>query len=172
MNEVELKFLDINVEEIKDKLKKIGAELKYDSLTESYPFLAKGFDAWNSNKKYLRIRKAGDEVTLTYKGPAKESDMSLREEIEVCVDNYDNTILLLEKLGFTKGEVFKKHRIHYELEDIHFELDTLDNLPTYLEIETQTKEAMIDICQKLDLDISAGKKGTIVEILPDLFKQN
>lgn len=39
--------------------------------------------------------------------------------------------------------------------------------PPYLEIETQNEEDMKDICIKLD--ISNGKKGTIVEILPEMF---
>jgi len=43
MNEIELKFLNINTEEIKDKLEKIGAKIKFDTLIESYPFLAEGF---------------------------------------------------------------------------------------------------------------------------------
>jgi len=169
MNEIELKFLNINVKEIKSKLEKIGAKIKYDAKTESYPLLAEGFSCRNSNKKYLRIRKINDEITMTYKSPAKKGDMTLREEIEIKVNDYEAAILLLEKLGFKKGEVFRKHRFHYELGNIHFELDTLDNVPTYLEIETQTELDMKNICVKLGLDISKGKKGTIVEILPHLF---
>jgi adenylate cyclase class 2 len=169
MDEIELKFLDINVNEIKEKLEKLGAKLKYDAQTESYPFWAEGFHSSDSNMKYLRIRKVNDNVKITYKDPAKESDMTTREEIEIKVDNYEEAIKLIEKLGFEKGKIFKKHRIHYEYGNIHFELDTLENIPTYLEIETQNEEDMKDICIKLDLDISKGKKGTIVEILPEMF---
>ena len=119
--------------------------------------------------KYLRIRRVNDDVQMTYKDPAKESDMTTREEIEIKVDNYEQAIKLIEKLGFEKGKVFRKHRIHYGLGDVHFELDTLENISTYLEIETQTESAMKEICVRLGLDISNGKKGTIVEILPEMF---
>ncbi|MDP3964242.1 MAG: class IV adenylate cyclase [bacterium] len=169
MDEIELKFLDINVKEIKQKLEELGAKLKYDTQTESYPFLAEGFHSSDSNMKYLRIRKVNDDVKITYKDSAKKSDMTTREEIEIKVENYEEAIKLIEKLGFEKGKVFRKHRIHYEFGDIHFELDTLENIPTYLEIETQTEIAMKDICTKLGLDISNGEKGTIVEILPEMF---
>jgi len=169
MDEIELKFLDINVDEIKQKLEDLGAKLKYDAQTESYPFLSEGFHSSDSNMKYLRIRKVNDDVRITYKDPAKESNMTNREEIEIKVDNYEQAIKLIEKLGFKKGKVFRKHRIHYELGEIHFELDTLENIPTYLEIEAQNEEDIKDICIKLDLDISNGKKGTIVEILPGMF---
>ncbi len=169
MEEIELKFLDIGVNEIKEKLEKLGAELIYDSYTESFPFLAEGFHSSDSSKKYLRIRKINEDVKITYKDPAKKSEMTNREEIEISVDNYEEAIKLMEKLGFKKGKIFKKHRIHYELGDIHFELDRLENIPTYLEIETQTEDAMKDICKRLDLNILNGKKGTIVEILPEKF---
>lgn len=169
MDEIELKFLNIDVTEIKEKLNTLGAKLKYDAKTESYPFLSDGFHSSDSTMKYLRIRKVNDNVQITYKNAAKESDMTTREELEINVDNYDEAIKLIEKLGFKKGKVFRKHREHYELNNIHFELDTLENIPTYLEIETQTEEDLKDICVRLGLDISNGRKGTIVEILPEMF---
>lgn len=170
MEEIELKFLNINIENIKQKLKELGAKLKYNTQIESYPFLTEGFHGSDSSKNFLRIRKSNDEVWITYKGPAKKSSMTIREEIEVKVDNYDNAIKLIEKLGFKRGKVFRKHRLHYELGDIHFELDTVENIPTYLEIETTNEEDMKIICAKLGLDITKGRKGTIVEILPEKFK--
>jgi adenylate cyclase, class 2 len=170
MDEIELKFLDIDVKEIKDKLKNIGAQKKYSAYTESYPFIAEGYHSNKSDQKYLRVRKVNNEITITYKEPAKDSKTTNREEIEIKVSDYDKAILILERLGFQKGKVFKKHRAHYELGNVHFELDTLDNVPTYLEIETQTEEEMEKICKKLNLNIADGKKGTIVEILPELFE--
>ena len=170
MNEVELKFLDIDVDEIRFKIESLGAILKYDIEVESFSFLAEDFHNSDSSKKYLRVRKIGNDVILTYKDPAIDSRMTSRNEIEIRVDDYEKTILLIEKLGFTKGKVFRKHRIHYEFHDIHFELDTLENIPTYLEIETQTEDEMRNVCKKLGLDMAMGKKGTIVEILPEKFE--
>jgi predicted adenylyl cyclase CyaB len=154
------------------KIIELGGSLKYDSMTESYPFLKEGFSSYDSSMQYLRVKKVNDEITITYKDPSKESDtVTNREEIEIKIDNYEEAIKLIEKLGFEKGELFKKHRMHYELKNIHFEFDTLENLPTYLEIETQSEKDMISICNKLNLDINQGKKGTIVEILPELFNK-
>ena len=111
MDEIELKFLDIDVKEIKKKLLNLGAKLIFDSQTESYPFLKDGFSSYDSNMNYLRIRKIDDDVKITYKAPAKKSEMTNREEIEITVDSYENGIKLLENLGFVLGDVFKKHRI-------------------------------------------------------------
>jgi adenylate cyclase class 2 len=170
MTEIELKFLDIDVEEIINKLEKLGAELKYDTHIESYSFSSSDFHISDSNMKYLRVRRVNGDVEVTYKDSAKKSDMTVREEINIEVNDFEQTVELIEKLGFKKDKIFTKHRVHYELGNIHFELDTLDGIPTYLEIETQTEEEIVDVCKKLELDISKGRKGTIVEILPERFK--
>ncbi len=170
MNEIELKFFNIDVKNIKKKLSIIGAQKKYDTFIESNLFVKEGFSTWDSNKQFLRIRKIDAQIIITHKDPAiKESNMTIRQETEVKVDDYKKAVALVEKLGFRRAMVYSKHRIHYEWDNIHFELDTFNHIPTYLEIETQTKENMKDICLRLDIDINQGKKGTIVEILPEKF---
>lgn len=171
MDEIELKFLNINVAEIKRKLEKIGATKKYDHILESYYFEAEGFSGGDYNMKGLRLRKIGEKSFLTYKDPAKKSDLSIREETEIEVSDFDQTVYLIEKLGFTKGYLTKKNRVHYELGDIHFELDTqlVADIPTYLEIETRTEQAMTEICQKLNLDMKKGRNESIEMIYPEKF---
>ncbi len=169
VQEIELKFLDINVSEIKEKLEKIWAKVVYDNFMEGYTFLKEWFSERDSSKKYLRVRKVNWKIEVTFKWPAWKWKMTSREEIEFIADDYEKAILLLEKLWFEKWRFFKKHRIHYEKWDIHFELDTLENIPTYLEIEVKKEEDIINICKKLDLDIKLWRKGTIVEILPEKF---
>ncbi len=170
INEIELKFLNINIEEIKEKLNKLWAILKYDNTIESHSFLADGFHWADSNMKFLRVRKNSDDVRITYKDPTKQWHMTNRQEIEIKVDDFNTAISLLEKLNFKKDDIFIKHRIHYELWNIHFELDTVPGIPTYLEIETQSENDMKEICIKLWLDILDGKKWSIFEILPKKFQ--
>ncbi|PIZ95718.1 MAG: class IV adenylate cyclase [Candidatus Magasanikbacteria bacterium CG_4_10_14_0_2_um_filter_33_14] len=170
MQKVELKFLDINVEEMKNKIAILGAKKIYDEDIISLPFSGEGFSFGDSNKKLLRIRKVNGDIVITYKGENRESQMINKEEIEIKVDDFDKASLLLERLGFEKGNLFTKHREHYEMGDIHFEFDTVFDIPTYLEIETQREQDMFDICTKLDLDINTGKNKTIVELFPKYFK--
>ncbi len=74
------------------------------------------------------------------------------------MDDFANAVELLEKLGFKKTELVRKHRVHYELGTTHFELDTLEDIPTYLEIETQNVNDMERICSDLGVNILDGKK--------------
>lgn len=169
MQEIELKFLDIEVEKIKERLDHIGAVEIYAAETASMLFEGQGYSGWDSTKKFLRVRKVHGEVTITYKEPAISSEMTSREEVECAASSYEDAISLLTKLGFEPHEEYLKHRIHYELGDTSFELDTLQGIPTYLEIETTSEDAMRDICRRLDLEISQGQTGTIVEIYPEKF---
>lgn len=169
MQEIELKFLDIDVEDITARLEEIGAMKMYDSTVHSMLFHAEGFSGWDSTKKFLRVRKADEKVLITYKAPEEHSSMTSRHEVECEVGDYDDAIALLAMLGFYPGEEYNKRRVHYELGSVSFELDTVGSVPTYLEVETTTEEEMEKICKALCLDISMGKKGTIVEIFPELF---
>ncbi len=170
MDEIELKFLNITVEETKKKLEEIGAKLIFDTHMKSMPLQKEGYSSWDSTKKYLRVRQIGEDIRVTFKEPMREeSKMSSTEETEIQVDNFENALLLFEQLGFTRGEIYTKHRLHYELGEMHFEIDDNGQVPTYLEIETQTEEAMHEACKKMGLDVTKGKKGTIVEIYPDVY---
>ena len=169
MKEIELKFLNIDVNFIKDKLNKISAKLIYEDFIEWYTFINEWFSERDSSKKYLRVRKVNWKVEITFKWPSDNSEMTSREEVEFLSSDFKKSILFFERLWFKKAHFFKKNRIHYELWDIHFELDTLENIPTYLEIEVKKEEDMYNICEKLNIDIKEWKKWTIIEILPEFF---
>lgn len=169
MDEIELKFLDINVEKIKNKIEALGAKKIYDEEIVSLPFSGEGFSFGDSQKKLLRIRKVDGDIVITYKGANRESKMLNKEEIEIKVDDFDKASLLLERLGFIKGNLFIKHREHFEMDKVHFEFDTVLDIPTYLKIETTTEEEMFNICKKLEIDINEGKNKTIVELFPEKF---
>ena len=170
MQEVELKFLDVDVEEIKKKITGLGAKKIYEKDQENFFFFKEDFDFRDSSQRILRLRKIDDNLILTYKGPNESSKMHNREEIEIKVNDKEKTILLFERLGFTKTDILRQHREHYAMGDIHFEFDTINNLPTYLEIETHSEKAMIDICKKLELDIDKGHGKNVFELFPDELK--
>ncbi len=170
MKEIELKFLDIDVLDIKKKLEAIWAKLDFESEVEWYVFWTDWFSENDASQKYLRVRKINNIVEVCFKWPSTDWEMTVREEIEFIADDYNQALLFLEKLWFTKTRFFKKYREHYIYWNIHFEIESHQHISPYLEIETGNKKDMKDICKKLNLDLSQWKKGTIVEILPEKFK--
>ncbi len=169
MKEIELKFLDINKDEIIKKLVEVGAVQKYETELETTTFEGPNISRMDSAKTFLRVRKVVDDVILTVKAPAEDSVMAVREEYEVKVDDYKEAVRIFEQLGFVPFS-FSKKRTHFELDTIHFEIDEWGFIPPFLEVETQTEEQMQDIVQKLGLRIEDGKKGMITEIFPEKFR--
>ena len=160
MEEIEVKFLNINPEEIQEKLKNIGAKktgeffLRWSAF--DYPDLR-----LDKKGAWIRLRDEGNgKVTLTYKkrlgiksrdGNINDSGM---EEIESYVDDFNKVALILKKIGFIEKHYAEKKRIRWEKDEIEFDIDKCPELDYYLEIETTTWD-------KIDLAIN------LLELNPD-----
>jgi adenylate cyclase class 2 len=84
-------------------------------------------------------RREGDpapaQVTMTFKGPRAPGPLKQREEIQVGVEDMDSASALLERLGFVPTLVVCKRRVRWELGGCRAELDAVEGLGDYLEIE-------------------------------------
>ncbi|MHA1156820.1 MAG: class IV adenylate cyclase, partial [Candidatus Heimdallarchaeota archaeon] len=83
----------------------------------------------------FRIREEGTEVLLTYKGPKFDKKSKTRKEIEIKIPNTEQMFELLNSLGFRKVHVVSKERKIYVLNDIHWSLDLVDSLGSFIELE-------------------------------------
>ena len=149
--EVETKILEINVEETRKKIEALGAKQIYDALQESRIFEFPP-DSNIASECFLRVRKIGDKVELTYKGPKKKTgNVKSREEIETHVEDFDRMIKILKNIGFVATRSYKKHRIEYKLGKISFEIDNFPDLPVppWLEIEAPSKKEAEETARKL-----------------------
>jgi adenylate cyclase class 2 len=122
MDEVEVKILDINPEEIRKKLLAAGAVKTFEG-----PMEAKVFDfpdlRLKNNDGYIRLRKAGDKVEMTYKGTLPSKEFKKREEIETHVEDHDAVMDMLLRIGMKEVKSYKKKRESYRLGNINFDMD-------------------------------------------------
>jgi len=96
----------------------------------------------------LRIRRSGDDVFITYKGPIVDKQTKTRHEIEIAVgrtpDDFDRMRELLVMLGFQPVRPVEKTRAVFHLawegRDLELAVDSVDNLGTFLEIEALAEE--------------------------------
>ena len=114
MEEIEVKFLGIDPAEIEKKLLSLGALKKYDRIFKDRVF---DFTWWplDANYSWLRLRDKGDKLTLSYKrrfGIDKDADDGGMEEVEIKVDDFEKTTLLLEKIGMVQKFNEEKRRVH------------------------------------------------------------
>ena len=153
MEEIEVKFLDINPKKIEKKLKNIGAQKVFDDLYRrkvfDYPDLR--LDKAGS---WIRLRDEGDKVTLAFKqrigigADEKTHDKSM-EEIEVEVSDFDKTAEILLKAGFIQKHYVENRRIRYQLDDIEFDIDFYPLIEPYLEIEVPSWEKINEVISLL-----------------------
>jgi adenylate cyclase class 2 len=92
--------------------------------------------ALRKSSTLLRIRQAGREVTVTYKGKPVPGKHKSREELELSVADAFTMAAVFERLGYSPMFRYEKYRTEYRLER-GAGMATLDETPvgTYLELE-------------------------------------
>jgi len=168
MKEIELKFLEIDVAGMQSRLKQAGFVKEFESDSRAMLFSGPGVDPWDSTQKCLRIREINGTVFCTVKLPSESSAMSIREEIEYEVDDFERAVEAFTALGYIPAVTLNKHRIHYSHEFGHAEIDSIEGIPTFLELEAASPESMQQLCETLNIHIHNGHAGTIAEIYPEL----
>ncbi len=155
--EYEVKFLDIDVPKLEEKLRSIGAEKVgeyfYKRTTFDFPDLnLKGKGAW------LRLRDEGDRVTLTWKkrlgmkahdGSASDEGM---EEVEVVVSDFTQTATILRSIGMIDKFYQENRRTRYKKGVVEFDIDLWPRLKPYLEIEGPSWKDVEGAIVELGLD--------------------
>jgi len=161
--EIEAKFLNINIEDIEKKLKENGAtkvgEYFQKWVTLDYP-------DWRLDKEgaWIRLRDEGNgEISLSYKkrlGMASKksgnNDLGM-QEIEVKVNDFEKTKLIFETLGFTIKHYAEKKRIRWTKEETEFDIDTYPELEPYIEIETSSWDKIEKEAKLLGLNFEDKK---------------
>ena len=75
------------------------------------------------------------------------------QELEVEVDNFERTNLILKELGFEPKGYQENRRCQYILNGVEIDIDSWPMLPTYLEIEGPSEEAVYNTLEVLGFDI-------------------
>mgnify|MGYP000956228617 CR=1 FL=1 len=147
MEEIEVKFLNINPTSLQAKLKKIGAKK-----VGHYFYRRQMFDYadWRLDKKsaWVRLRDEGDKITLAYKQrlgvkshSGKHNDGGM-QEIEIEVSDFDKTSAILLSTGLVKKYYQENKRIRWKKGNVEFDIDFWPRLNPYLEIEAPSWKAI------------------------------
>lgn len=166
--EIEAKFLEIDAEKVKARLRELGAEdLGEDHIRERI-FYDKAM-TWPKQEKFARIRETARGIRLTYKHDT-EATLTGTMELEFGISDADMAQKFLEAVGLVTFRVQEKRRHTLRLDGVTFDIDTWPKVPTYLEIEGPSEEKVESAAKALGLDWSTAVFGTAARVIEDVYK--
>lgn len=148
MEEIEVKVLDINPEEVEKKLLALGAKKISDEVLEEWLF---DKQEWRHFSGRVRVRKGKNKIELAYKETTKQTGEG-NLEIEFEVSDLEQALEFVKKVGLFLARHQQKRRVHFELEGLSVDIDYWPKLPPYLEVEGKSRKKIEGFIEKLDVD--------------------
>jgi adenylate cyclase class 2 len=149
--EIEVRFLEIDPVKLKQKLIGLGAEDNGDVLLEEVIFYDKDMKWRDSEGKFVRLRKDDKRISLSYKHHQSASTDGV-EEIEFEVGDMARAEAFLERVGLVAYRHQQKKRHSFHLGNMVADIDTWPRIPTYVELEGISEEALKQFASQLGLD--------------------
>lgn len=156
MKEIEAKFLDINKAEIVKKLESMGARKAFEGRVSASYFDTRRYHLQRKGL-ILRLRMRGDGAEITMKRKISRHGAKIMEENESMVGDFAEMKSILVGLGYAETVIRIKHRTSYIIDRTHFEIDEIENVPAFLEIEAPDVEGIKKAAESIGLDMKDAK---------------
>ena len=160
--EYEIRVLEIDKDKLIKRLNELNAKFigEFNQKRYVYNIIPKTDGRW------LRLRTNGKKTTLTYKSVEKNS-IDGTKELEIEVEDFEKTNSLLELVGVKNKGYQENNRIQYILDGVEIDIDSWPLIPTYVEIEGENEESVLNILKKIAID---DKKVTTLDV-QSLYKE-
>ena len=125
--EVEAKFYVADLAGLRDRLLESGCTLERERVYERNIRLEDNEGGLLKRRQLLRLRQDGRNV-VTFKGepPAgTQSEVKVREELEITVSDLDTTLAIFERIGFKPVQIYEKYRETFTYGGLEIVLDEL-----------------------------------------------
>jgi adenylate cyclase, class 2 len=167
--EQEAKFWINRLDELEDRLRKLGAVEFHKRTFELNLRFDDADRKFSREYKVLRLRQ-DQKAHLTYKGPGDPSSaVASRAEIEIEVSDFDTARRFLEALGYQVTVIYEKYRADFHMDNVEV---TLDEMPygTFSEIEGPDEKSIRAAADKLGLNWEARSKLSYLAIFAAVKK--
>ncbi len=168
--EIEVKFLHINHEEIRVRLKDAGfvCVIPMRLMRRAIIDYADRRLQVSVPNSYIRVRDEGDKVTLTYKQFASLL-IDGAQEVEVVTSSFEDTVKIFTAIGLEVVSLQESKRETWKNENCEVVLDEWPWLDPYIEIEAFTESVVREVSQQLGLDWSKAKFGDVMVAYRDQY---
>lgn len=157
--EIEAKFLNIEIEDIHNRLKKLGANLK-TPMRLMKRVMAKTPEM-RIQKAFVRVRDEGDKITMTYKRNDNET-IDGTYEVEIKIDDFAKGVELLSVIGIPHETYQESRRETWLLDNVEIVIDEWPWIKPYIEIEGENEMSVKIIAEKLGFDWTQAKFGSVM----------
>lgn len=166
--EYEAKFLDVDVNALRAKLREIGAE----SVHEDRDIRRAVYKLADSDAKgFARVRDEGDSVTMTSKIYDDKSPYPVETEITIK-DDFAAGKKFLDSLMIQQKAYQETRREKWRLPDSQcneIAIDTIPGIPTYVEIDCKSEDEVKRVAALLGFDFKDAHFGSFARTYDELY---
>ena len=165
MEEIEGKFLEINITDLRKRLKANNAKKIHKMML----YKRYVFNLLNGEKGFIRTREENNLVTITVKTYPKNSKYALESEISV-----NGTLEQCRDFLLSQGYKVKAYqetlREKWSLGDcLEIAIDSIPGIPTYVELECKNEKEIKRVAGLLGLDYSKIEYGAFDKQFADYY---
>jgi len=160
--EIEAKFIDVDIDDIRNRLKKAGATLIHPMRSMRRALIEEAHHA--AENSFIRIRDEGDRTTLTFKRRTKPDGVSTVDsthELETTVGDFDATVNIFKEAGWGYTTFQESRRETWHLSDTEVVIDEWPWIQPYIEIEASSIELVQQATAQLGFDWSDAVFGSV-----------
>ncbi len=159
--EVEAKFVDVDIEDIRTRLTQAGALCEQPMRDMRRALIEEEHHA--AEHAFIRIRDEGDKVTLTYKqhAPMGTGKVDSARELETTVGDFDTTVAIFKAAGWHYTTYQESRRETWRLGEVEIVIDEWPWILPYIEIEAANETLVREAAAQLGFDWSDAKFGSV-----------
>lgn len=169
MEEIEIKFLEVDIPSLEKKLEQYGAQKIGETLSSVVNFDYPDYRL-KEKKAWVRLRSEFGKITLAYKqrlgvtsDDGSTSDDGMKE-IECVVSDFETTKQLLLSIGLIEKFRQERKRIRWIKGTIEFDIDTWPLIPPYLEIEGSSWKDVKEASEALGFNYEDHFRGSMGQV--------
>lgn len=164
MREIELKIPDIDPQDVRERLRRLGAR-KLGGPTLYKEVFFKLPREGKTPPASFRLRKEGTVTAMTVKRRLPGKGFKFQHEEEVHVSDFERTKRILEMLGFRAFRTREKYREEFKWRNVKIELDSYPRMRPYLEAEATDPRAIEEFLSAMHIPRERAVTWTATELI-------
>jgi adenylate cyclase class 2 len=164
--EIEVKFLNIDIDEMREKLRKLGGVCEQPMrLMRRHVFHL----VTPSETAFVRVRDEGDKATMTFKRFEGDDGLHAAKEAEVEVSDFETAARILEESGLRSKSYQETKRETWHIAEVEIMIDEWPWAPPFVEIEGPSEEVVRKVAADLGLDWKDAAFGGVASVYKKLY---